>query len=155
MSIKYAYARFCEERFPLPTQKDIDHLEERLCTALPDAMREFLLEFNGGYFNEPLIIPPYDDDPVTYLNSLYGIKATLSCAEIATDLWVVSDYVEGERVEILPIGTTTMGWLILLDLGKEQFGEIYLRSFDETFWLAEGIEEFFELLSPRADDPVE
>jgi hypothetical protein len=93
-------------------------------------------------------------DPRPLFSSfMNGIGATHPTAELASeeDLAMFDD---NEPPQILPIGYTFMGNLIFLVTHPEDRGWIGLtRAFsDQSFFLAEGIEEFFGLLhEPPAD----
>lgn len=153
-SIEYAYNSFCEERFPLPTEKQVSDLEQRIGVTLPNDYREFLLEFNGGVFSEPDILPPSDDCPSDCLTFMHGIGSTLEdVAELASNLDLAL-FDDNDPVQILPIGSTMMGNLILLGTHPDDRGCIYLKKAfsDSSFLLAEGIEEFFELLREPSDE---
>jgi hypothetical protein len=152
MSIAEAYQLFCTERFPLPTEKDVRDLETRISVSFPADYRLFLLQYNGGFFNEPQITPPIPECPVDRLTFLSGIRATHRSAELGRpgDLAIFDD---NDPPQVVPIGYTIMGNLILLVTHPEGYGRILLRTFDESFWLADGIEDFFELLrTPPPDD---
>ncbi|QDU44930.1 SMI1 / KNR4 family protein [Symmachiella dynata] len=148
MSISNAYEKFCTTRFPNITEKDVTYLEDEIGVALPKDYRKYLLEFNGGYFDEPLITPPEKTWPNSWLESMYGIRAPHNFAEIGLlgDILTFDDNVPGSPPVIVPIGNTTKNYLILLDTSPEDNGSIYLRTFTETFQLSFGIEEFFDLL---------
>jgi hypothetical protein len=56
-AIDLAYAKFCKKRFPLPTERQVSDLENRIGIRLPADFRQFILDYNGGYFTEPDITP--------------------------------------------------------------------------------------------------
>lgn len=152
-TIELAYREYCEERFPLPFEVELIDLERRIGVTLPVDYRQFLLEYNGGFFREPDIIPPVDGCPLDSLTFLSGIGATHPSAELASaqGLALLDD---NNPPEVLPIGYTLMGNLILLITHPEDNGYIVLKkAFSaETFLLAEGIEEFFSLLHEPTED---
>lgn len=84
-TIEYAYRRYCSKRFPKPTERQLAALEVRLRAKLPDDYREFLLEFNGGYFDEPLVTPNEHDMPPVNVRRLYGVATFDAYAELASD----------------------------------------------------------------------
>jgi hypothetical protein len=49
------FAHLVTERFPLPTEKDVENLEARIKCRSPENYRQFLLDYNGGFFNDPEI----------------------------------------------------------------------------------------------------
>jgi len=151
--IEAAYKAYCRERFPLPTEKQVADLERRIGVSFPEDFRQFVLEYNGGYFIEPDIVPPSKDCPVDCLTSIFGIGASHPTAELASreSLAVFSD---NEPPQVVPIGDTIMGNLLLLVTHPEGRGCIVLKKAfsDQSFFLAGGIEEFFGLLREPSDE---
>ena len=144
-SVERAYGQFCAERFPLPSDADVSELEKRINVRFPSEYRQFLLRYNGGDFTEPVIVPPDESWPRDRLTFLHGIRASHRTAELGRErdlaLWEDND-----PPEIVPIGYTLMGnflWLIVADEGR---GNVVLRTFDESYLLADTIWEFFDLL---------
>lgn len=145
-TIDYAYNRFCIEHFPLPRESNIAHLEARIGVLLPEDFRRYVLEFNGGYFDDPDIVPPSVECPVEALTFISGIGASHIEAELGrpSDL---SLFDNNNPPEILPVGTTPLGGLIILSLKPESCGEIwYKQAYGDFYYLADGIENFFDLL---------
>lgn len=50
VTIEYAYRRFAVRRFPLPSEEQLVEVERQLGVRLPEEYREYILDFNGGYF---------------------------------------------------------------------------------------------------------
>lgn len=152
-TIDFAYRQFCRERFPLPTDSQLRAVEMRIGVELPADYRQFILEFNGGYFSDPTIKPATDDCPEGCLAFLCGLNPLHEEAELgrASDLTLFDDNVPPK---ILPIGATPMGNLIILDTAPgDGNGAIYFKqAFGNFYYLADGIEEFFTLL--RSPTPV-
>jgi hypothetical protein len=154
-AIEFAYRAFCKEQFPLPSENELLALERRLDVTLPPDYRNFLLEYNGGIFAEPDIVPPTPECPCDRLTDMNGVGATCPHAELASkaSLALFDDNVPPQ---ILPIGYTLMGNLIFLvtDANGDDWGHIGLTKAgsDDSFFLAEGIEEFFSLLREPKDD---
>jgi hypothetical protein len=152
-TIESAYEKFCQERFSLPTEEQVADLEERIGVSLPDDYREFLLAYNGGLFSEPDIVPPTEECPVDGLTFMRGIGATEPVAELARkrDLALFDD---NDPPQVVPIGDTMMGNLILLITHPDERGCIVLKKAfsDQSFFLAEGIEEFFGLLREPSEE---
>jgi hypothetical protein len=152
--IEYAYRRFSEERFPLPSEEQVAELEERLGVPLPDDYRQFVLDFNGGYFTEPKIDPPVEGCPSDRLTVLHGIGATLPDDELGAEAHLAL-FTDNDPLQILPIGYTLMGNLLFLVTvpEPEERGRIGLKkaSAQDYFALATGIEEFFKLLREPQD----
>lgn len=152
-TIDDAFQRFCKERFPVPTEARVAELEDRLGVPLPADYRRFLLAYNGGFFSEPDIVPPTEGCPHDRLTFLCGIGAAHPTEDLAAeDLLGLFD--NNDPAQIVPIGYTLMGNLILLITHPEDHGTIALKKAfsDETFFLASGIEEFFGLLQEPSDD---
>ncbi len=150
--IANAYSRFCTERFSLPAEDEILRIESRIGVRLPDDYRWFLAKFNGGIFNEPRILPPSKDCPVDRLTGLNGIGANDAIAELASndDLTLFDD---NDPVQVLPVGFTMMGGLILLTTHIEERGSILLKvAYGGSFYLCGGIRDFFGLLSEPPPD---
>ena len=152
-NINYAYNRFCIERFPLPSESQVAALEERIRVTFPDDFREFILEFNGGYFNEP-DIETVGDAPPSVLKCLFGIDASHPSSELGSRSSIVL-FEDNDPPKILPIGSTPTGGLIILGVEPEVRGVIFLKqAWGNSYYLADGIEEFFDLLHtpPAAAD---
>ncbi len=145
-AIEEAYRRFCTARFELPGEERLSNLEHRIGVVLPQDYRQFILRFNGGYFNEPEITPVGEGCPQDGLTCLHGIGASHWEAELASDFYLTL-FEENDPPIILPIGHTSMGGLIILTTEAEGFGEIFLKqAFGDFHYLAKDIEEFFTLL---------
>ncbi len=145
-NIEHAYRRFSKERFPLPGEMQVAALEQRLGVVLPDDYRQFLLEFNGGYFNEPEIDPVGEDCPQDTLEILFGIGASHREAELATPP-TMGLFDENDPPIIMPIARTGMTGLIVMTTEAEGRGSIFLKqAFGGFYYLTDGIDEFFSLL---------
>jgi hypothetical protein len=112
-NIETAYRAFCRERFSLPSEEKISALEVQLGIRLPSNFRRFLLEYNGGIFTEPHIIPPDKDCPLDRLTFMNGIGAQLDAMEFASDADLAL-FDDNDSPQILPIGYTIMGNLLNL-----------------------------------------
>ncbi|MDB5387263.1 MAG: / family [Planctomycetaceae bacterium] len=147
-TIEKAYRDFCTKRFPLPSSKEISKFEEKIGVGLPPEYRSFIEEFNGGDFALPKIESSGEPCPTDRLRHMSGIGATHESAELGRlpDLQLFGDV---HHPEVLPIGRTIMNYFILLVIapGGEDYGWVLLRTFTDSFFLAENIEEFFGLLS--------
>jgi hypothetical protein len=146
-TIEFAYRQFSRTRFPLPTDAQVRELERRIQVEFPDDYRNFLLEYNGGYFMEPEITPTLEGCPQDALTFIHGMGASHEVAELAhhSDLYLFDD---NDPPKIIPIGCTSLGSLIILDVAPvEERGAIYFKqAFGDVYYLAQGIEEFFGLL---------
>jgi hypothetical protein len=123
-------------------------LEVKLRIELHPDYRRFLLDFNGGYFNDPDIIPLNPNCPTDCLSNLGGIGATYQSAELGARVYNPDNFDNNDPPILLPIGYTLMGNLIYLVTSDQDRGVIGLKKayVDEYFDLAEGIEAFFSLL---------
>ena len=145
-AIEYAYTNFGTKRFGLPSESQLDELEQRIHVRFPEDYRRFVLEFNGGYFNEPEITPVGEGCPQDGLTCLHGIGSSHWDSELgeASRLALFDD---NDPPLIVPIGDTETGGLIILITEPEGRGEVFLKqAFGEFYYLADGIEEFFGLL---------
>ena len=108
-AIQTAYDRFCIERFPLPSEDGLQELEQKIGIVFPDDYRRFILDFNGGYFNEPEIAvgkdPPHD-----VLTFLCGLNSSHEEAELGGYLPLFTD---NDPPKVFPLGGTPLGGLIV------------------------------------------
>lgn len=146
-TIENVYERFAVERFPLPSEGQVAELERRIGVKLPNDYREFLLHFNGGYFNEPEITPVGEGCPQDSLEILFGIGASHEEAELARELHLAL-FDDNDPPKIIPIGRTGMAGLIILDTAPgEGQGAIFLKkAYGDFYYLVDGIEAFLALL---------
>jgi hypothetical protein len=153
ISIDYVYQRFCRNRFPLPSEADVRAVETRIKVTLPDDFRQFILEFNGGYFDDPVITPVVESCPDESLSFLCGIRPSHEEAELGREFYL-SLFGDNDPPKIVPIGGTPLGSLIILDTAPgEGRGNIYFKqAFGDFYYLADGIEEFFGLLRDSASE---
>ena len=143
----HVYKTFATERFPLPTVEQLDELENRINVRFPSAYRWFILNHNGGFFNEPEIVTDTDGAGGCALRFLCGIGATYRGAELGEE--TMMGVIEGnDPPQVVPIGQTGMGGLILLVTDQEDSsGAILLKkSFGDFFRIADDIAGFFELI---------
>lgn len=160
-TVKEVYARFCTTRFPLPKENEIELLEGRLEIRFPDRYREYLMSFNGGFFSnaeivfpEPITIQWRDGEATHKQNSLkqmFGFHSSHPYAEIGreTDINLFDD---NNPIQLLPIGRTGMGSLLLIDILEGHVGEILIKfPSDGAYPIADNIDEFFELIEPVAN----
>ncbi len=146
--ISSAYEKFCVRRNALPTEGQVSSLEERVGARFPPDYRQFLLSYNGGKFNEPIIRSPKDEFPEAELWFMYGINAVEPTTELARphDLALFDD---NSPLQVLPIGCTPMNHLVLLITHPDpaEYGAIAFKiAFGRSYFLADGIGDFFALL---------
>ncbi len=152
--IENAYQQFCKKRFPLPSKKQVAKLERRIGIQLPSDYRQYLLEYNGGFFTEPRIAPPEEGCPLDRLTFLSGIGASTPSAEFASEANLAL-FDDNEPPQLIPIGYTMMGNLLYLITSAENNGWIGMKKAfsDDCWFLAEGIADFFGLLqNPPGED---
>ncbi len=164
-NIDKAYSLFQAERFPPTNEKVVALVEKQTRAKFPDHYRNYLLEYNGCYFEPPgpMIDAGSDEYPPPFLQWMYGIGADHPSGELGDqsklNLW------EGNDPPILyPIGRTEAGFFILLITEPgDDYGCIYLRTYqspvfnteNESHYLAQGMEEFFGLLvEPELPDDL-
>jgi hypothetical protein len=150
-AIQSAYDRYCQERFSSTSEARVSALEQKIGVVLPDDYRRFVLEFNGGYFNEPEITAPGDNCPRDVLTFLCGLGASHEEAELGSYLPLFAD---NDPPKVVPIGGTALGALIVIDTAPgDGQGAIYLKpAFDDYHYLAPAIEAFFRLLRKPTSD---
>lgn len=154
--IARAYDRYCTTRFPLPTENEVAALEERLKIDFPDDYREYLLQYNGGYFRDAQIVFPepitvrWRDGSVTHtddhLTVMYGVDSNNKDRDIAQPfrLHLLED---NDPLQLLPIGYTSVGCLVLLDLAPGYIGNVLLKfPSADAYTVTEGIADFFGLI---------
>jgi hypothetical protein len=131
----------------LPSEQQVADLEKRIKASFPPDFRQFILEFNGGVFNEPDILPPSDDCPKDRLTLIYGIGASHPSCELGSQASMLL-FDDNDPPPIVPIGYTLMGNLIYLDTDPDSKGRIGLhKAFsDDSYLLANNIEDLFARL---------
>lgn len=111
MNIIDAYhEEFLRSRFPLPTEGQVQELENNLGATLPDSYRKFLLTYNGAYFDR-ISVKDNDNNEIDGLDVLYGINSTHPSAELGRDADVFDD---NDPVVLLPIGYGACGVLFCM-----------------------------------------
>jgi len=143
--IEYAYCRFAKDRFPLPSEEQVEDVERRAGFELPPDYRQFLLDYNGGRFELPEIIVEDDEFKGDGLVCLFGVNADHPIAEVASPrLLAIFD---DDPPIAMPIGDTAGAGLIVLVVEEENRGAVFLKKpFGGFCWIADGIEEFFDCL---------
>lgn len=147
-NIEHAYERFCTERFPLPKPETVAALEKLRGVPFPNDYRDFLQNWNGGFFSEPTITVVNEECPVDRLTFFSGIGATHPIAELT---WppALGDFDEESLLRVIPVGDTLMGNLILLYTEPNDFYQVCMKiAFrDDVFILADSLEEYFGSLA--------
>ncbi len=155
-TIAEVYELCCTQRFPLPTEAEIAALERRLKIQFPLDYRGYLAQFNGGAFRDARIVFPepitvtWRDGLVTHieddLDEMHGLHATFKSGELGkqSDL---SLFENNDPIQLLPIGYTAVGCLLLLDLYPGNEGEILIKFPNEkAYQIADDIGAFFSLI---------
>jgi len=150
-TIDAGFERYCQERFPLPSEEQIANLESRLSVLLPPSYRQFIAKYNGGFFCEPTIRSEERDCPTDRLTFLGGFNPTHPTAQLGGGSISPKMFDDNYPVLILPIGYTIMGNLLFIvtDPAGDDRGWIELKiAFQQkSYFLAETMEDFFGLLS--------
>ena len=149
--IEDAYAKFCFERFGMATEQQLVLCERRCGITFPDDYRRYVLAYNGGYFNEPDFESPDEDCPADALTYMHGIGASHPTAELATQR-LRAIFTGNDPPEFIPIGYTIMGYFVVILTRPEDRGTIFLKTFDDFFFLASDVESFFGLLHEPTGD---
>jgi len=145
-SIQFAYARWATERLPLPNGKQVAELESRLGVAFPGDYRQYLLEFNGGTFDDPEILSPEEHFPRRGLSVMYGVASPFPGTELG-EPWEINLFDNNDPLIALPIGGTSLGDLVILCMEVEDLGAVYFKQASgDWFRIAEGIVDFFATL---------
>jgi hypothetical protein len=128
-------------------------LEARLGIRFPEHYREFLLTYNGGYFDpEPEFRPPVDGAPASVVACLYGIHSTEQSAELARPI-SLAQFSGNTPPQVVPIGHSPIHELFLLvtDATGDDYGDLILHNERHgSFFIAHTMEEFFALLREPA-----
>ncbi len=147
-TIQRAYDLYSKKkRFPLPSEAQVAALERKIKVSFPEDYRQFLLEFNGGFFKCPEITPTDEGCPIDTLHFMYGLGASHESAELGRPASLAL-FDDNDPPQIMPIGRTGSAGLIVLDVGQvEGRGAIYLKvAFGDFYYLIDEIEPFFALL---------
>ncbi len=161
-TVKDVYARCCTTRFPLPNESEIESLESRLEMRFPDRYRKYLLSYNGGFFSNAVIVFPepitvqWRDGEVTHkqdiMEQMYGLHSAHPYAEIGRES-DINLFDDNKPIQLLPVGRTIMGSLLLLDMLQGHEGEILIKFPSEgAYPIADNIDELFDLIEPQAND---
>ena len=147
-TINYAYNRFCIKRFPLPSESRVAALEAAHRQHFPMIFENSFSNLTVGTSTSARLKSSGDSRP-SILTYLCGIGASHPSAELGAkaDLAIFDD---NDPAKIIPIGGTPTGGLIVLGTEPEVRGNIFLqRPWEDFCFLADGIEDFFDLLRER------
>lgn len=151
------YSKHVREEFPRPTLQQVEEFETRIGNKLPKSFRQFVQNFNGGYFLQ-LGIPGSEPNAprIDELDFLSGFNATSQMAELGYE-GMVDIYEDNEEgnISILPIGYTAAGCMVILLIAGEGKGEVYgkLPYEDEYYLIASTFDGFLGKLITR-EQPV-
>jgi hypothetical protein len=134
------YSDCLDTAFTLPSEVDLLAFEAGVGAKLPEQYRQFLLQHNGGYFQD--VVVNFGGGLGDGLDYLSGIGASFPDAELGEDLDVFDD---NDPLKILPIGYTQCGSFLLLGVADDIRGQVWVQiSEDEEFKLiADSFIEFF------------
>lgn len=137
------YSLHSTRRFSLPSVQQIDDFEAKIGRVLPKSYRNFLLSYNGGYFDEPSFTAPFEDGFSDRLNHLYGIGIENREDDLVSNIDIFDDNLP---VLLLPIGYTMMGNLLIMPFESEDAGMILLKKAwtQEYLFIASDIDALFE-----------
>jgi len=152
-NVEQAYRGFCRERFPLTSEGPIADLERKIGIRLPDEYRRYLLTYNGGAFNDPIMSAVDEQCPEDCLDVLFGITEQPRACNLENPTYL-NLFDDNFPAIILPIGYTLMGNLLVLRTEPDdELGWILLKiqDSDDYFVLAKSINEFFGRLKENPD----
>lgn len=153
-AIERVYKQHCIQRFSPPKPAEIELVETRLGNGLPQSYRQYLLEYNGGIFDEPELQLHDQSIPAEHVSFMCGITSEEGMAALARkqDLAIFED---NFPVELLKIGSTVSGGLLLLVIDpdcEDEDGDIAVKTVGHGIqFLADDIYSFFELLTSDAE----
>lgn len=151
--VEQAYREFCRERFSPTSEKRIIDLEQKIGVRLPDEYRHYLLSYNGGAFNDPIMPVAEDGCPEDCLDVMFGIvEDPIGCNLASPGNLNLFD--DNHPAIILPIGYSLMGNLLVLRTEPgEELGWILLKiqDSDDYFVLAKSLDDFFGRLEVNPD----
>ncbi len=149
------------EKFPVPTEQEVQELEQMIGTRLPEDYRQFLLEMGGCYlYDDDTIgeIPLEDSDEVISVEQLYGLHADFKEGNIHfwDKYWEETQEVGVYKNNCVLIGDASEHGFLFLMCHGENSGVWYwddCRTFPETsdengdvYFVAESFEEFWKML---------
>ena len=146
MEIEEVYqSSYLRSRLPPASESQVAELENRLGISLPDSYRNFIIQYNGAFFQNLSIKSP-DDNYDDGLDAIWGLNSEKPSREIGSQN-LISIFDDNEDpVIIFPIGYTNMGVLLLTFVDfEEERGQVYGKypSQDEFVFLGDNIESFF------------
>lgn len=152
----------CSDPFPLPTAEQVQALQNRWDISFPENYRAYLVRYNGGFFDGPIIRLPepitvqWRDGLVTHhelaLDTLYGLCATHRSAELGSES-SVNTFDDNDPVQLLPIGYTASGCMLLMDFYPGLEGNILVKfPSEKAYKIAEDFDQFLSLLVIPRDD---
>lgn len=124
----------------------LDALEYELGVKIPDTIRTFLLEENGGY------MPDLPGNPKYYIRGFLTVED--SNVSLQAIFHVISEMF-GNSKNWLPFGTDYGDWIYCLCLKPKLYGKVYLMRTDEIDeedafdFVCNSFEEFIEGVQPQ------
>jgi hypothetical protein len=144
MSINDLYLRFSKTRQSLPNTDDIAVFENAIQKQLPDDFKKFLLEYNGGVFDNPYIYAHSDVPFRDRLDVLFSLNSSEKYADLLGSTYLFDDNIP---CILLPFGYTISGNLLVLDFLENVNGTVLLKiaSSNQFYHFATSFTEFMEL----------
>ena len=128
----------------MPTLSDVLDLEEKLGHPLPLDYVGFLLRYNAVFISSALRVNPSPEYPYDNLciDGFLGINTGNEHREVTSQLGLFDS-------RILPIATDPGAFLYamaLTDSDDFERGDIYLKTYDDWYYMAHGIEDFCSMI---------
>jgi len=153
-NVEQAYRRFCQTRFSPASEEQIADLERKIGVRLPDEYRRYLLSYNGGSFNAPVMGARDKQCPENCLHVMFGMGEQPNACNLANPVYL-NLFDDNYPAIILPIGYTPTGNLLVLRTEPDdELGWILLKiqDSDDYFVVAESINDFFGCLKENPYD---
>lgn len=148
-----------DSRYGVVSPQQLQQLESRLLTPLPNDYKRFLLKWNGGKPNLDRFVVPGWPNQATVVNRFFAVH-TGKYSNLEKE---IRDYRDRLPQGIIPIAEDPFGNLICLGLENEQRGSVYFWDHEEEldgeglsrndysnmYRLTDGIELFINTLMPH------
>lgn len=150
--IRAVYDRYCTQRFALPTEQRLCEVEAVIGARFPEEFREFILQFNGGVFDNALAIPrsPISAKWRDGIAVHHDLSIEILCGiDAPFKLGGPSDYAMFENnvpLKLPPIGYAEEGTLVL-GISADVRGSIFIKmTYDVPIEICTSIFELFDLM---------
>ena len=147
--VERAYNEFCRSRPPLPSEKDVSAFEVKLGSPLKDEVRDYYLNFNGGWFKRPFF--DYLDVDGRLMNDELEVMDGIIVGDMDPELSIernLDTFDNNWPTIVLPSGYSGCGHLLFFSLLPEDYGWVGLHlAWTDTFLrIHESISDFFASL---------